>query len=333
MIGGAIVIGLNLLQVLVADTGWERAWPGASAGAWVAIMAPQVVMGRRLLAADALAEVGPWGIRVNVLGRGWVSLSWDAVGGVRRDWARRVVVKPAAGVDPFHPRHRLAAAPRHRPTSAPPGSLHRGHAVRHRRRDHPGGDPPLQRRPPLGVAHPSRLRTRPIGETRVVTAPVSWTSADRAPSAPPLVVRPDRRRARRWLTVILGLNGMIAVVCVVAAAWASSTSMGAWGGLPFGITLAGCVFQMVFHAFFYGRLLGADSIGEIGPAGVRGPTKQWVQVTLPWSSIASVTSGWNVVIITPVAGAGSKLVIPSRATTTDVTTIRAAIAHFSGGRL
>lgn len=167
----------------------------------------------------------------------------------------------------------------------------------------------------------------------MVTAPVSWTSAAPAPSAPSLVVRPDRRRARRWLTVILGLNGIIAVVCLVAALWASSTFMGAWGGLSFGITLAGCVFQMVFHAFFYGRLLGADSIAEIGPAGVRGPTKKWVQETLAWSSIASVTNGWNVVVITPVPGAGTKLVIPSRATTTDAPTIRAAIAHFSGGRL
>ncbi|HMJ76510.1 MAG TPA: hypothetical protein VK507_11090 [Iamia sp.] len=167
----------------------------------------------------------------------------------------------------------------------------------------------------------------------MVTAPVSWTSADPAPSAPPLVVRPDRRRARRWLTIILGLNGMLSVVCLAAALWASSTFMGAWGGLSFGITLAGCVFQMVFYAFFYGRLLGAETIGEIGPAGVRGPTKKWVQVTLPWSSITSVTSAWNVVVITPVPGAGSKLVIPSRATTTDAATVRAAIAHFSGGRL
>jgi hypothetical protein len=146
-------------------------------------------------------------------------------------------------------------------------------------------------------------------------------------------VAPDRRRARRWLTVILGINGLLSVICLAAALWASSTSVGAWGGASFGITLAGCVFQMVFYAFFYGRMLGAETIAEVGPAGIRGPTKRWIQETLPWSSIASVTSGWNVVVIKPVPGAGSKLVIPSRATTTDAATIRAAIAHFSRGRL
>jgi hypothetical protein len=146
-------------------------------------------------------------------------------------------------------------------------------------------------------------------------------------------VAPDRRRTRRWLTFILAINGLLAVICFTAALWASSTSMGAWGGASFGITLASCVFQMVFYAFFYGRLLGADTLAEVGPAGIRGPTKRWVQETLPWSSIALVTSGWNVVIIKPVPGAGSKLVIPSRATTSDAATIRAAIAYFSGGRL
>ena len=129
---------------------------------------------------------------------------------------------------------------------------------------------------------------------------MSWTSADPAPSAPPLVVRPDRRRARRWLTVILGLNGMIAVVCLAAALWASSTSMGAWGGVSRSASRspAACS-RWSFDAFFYGRLLGTETIAEVGPAGIRGPTKRWVQVTLPWSSITSVVNGWNVVVITP----------------------------------
>lgn len=165
-----------------------------------------------------------------------------------------------------------------------------------------------------------------------MTAPVSWTPVA-APTAPPLVVAPDRRRARRWLTVILVANGSIALVCLVGAMWAADATGEWWSGSALGITLAGCVFQMVFHAFFYGRLLGAESIAEIGPEGVRGPTKRWVQETLPWSSIASVTNAWNVVVITPVPGGGTKVVIPSRATTTDASTIRAAIAHFSGGRL
>jgi len=100
---GAIVVILNILQVLLADTAWEAIWVGGTALAFVGVVASQVVMWRRFLAADVLAEVGPAGIRVHVLRRGWVSLPWDAVGGVRTDWARRVVVKPAAGVDPSTP--------------------------------------------------------------------------------------------------------------------------------------------------------------------------------------------------------------------------------------
>jgi len=165
-----------------------------------------------------------------------------------------------------------------------------------------------------------------------VTAPVSWTSPHPT-AAPPLVVQPDRRKARRWLTFILVSNGVISVICLLTAMWAADATGEWWGGSALGITLAGCVFQMVFHAFAYGRLLGADPIAEIGPAGVRGPTKRWVQETLPWSSIASVTNGWNVVVVTPAPGAGTKVVIPARATTSDTATIRAAIAHFSGGRL
>ena len=166
-----------------------------------------------------------------------------------------------------------------------------------------------------------------------MTAPVSWTSAAAPPALPPLVVAPDRRRARRWLTFIVVANGSIALVCLLGAMWAADATGEWWSGSALGITLAGCVFQMVFHAFSFGRLLGAGSIAEIGPEGVRGPTKRWVPETLPWSSIASVVSGWRVVVITPVPGGGSKIVIPARATTSDIATMRAAIAHFSGGRL
>ena len=165
-----------------------------------------------------------------------------------------------------------------------------------------------------------------------MTAPVSWTPP--APTAaPPLVVRPDRRKARRWLSFILVSNGVISVICLGGALWAADATGSWWAGISLTVTLAGCVFQMVFHAFAYGRLLGADPIAEIGPGGVRGPTKRWVQETLPWSSIATVVNGWNVVVITPAPGAGTKVVIPARATTSDTATIRAAIAHFSGGRL
>lgn len=163
-----------------------------------------------------------------------------------------------------------------------------------------------------------------------MTAPVSWTAP--APTAAPLlVVQADRGKVRRWLAFVLVANGAIVLVCMLAGLWAAAATDAWWGGSAFVVTLAGCVFQMVFHAFSYGRMLGADRIAEIGPDGVRGPTKRWEQEALPWASIATVTDGWSAVVVT--AADGRKLVIPGRATTADARTIRGAIAHFSGGRL
>ena len=55
---------------------------------------------RRLLAADALVEIGPAGVRVNHLGHGWLVLPWAAVGSIGPDsMFRTVVVQPAVGVD------------------------------------------------------------------------------------------------------------------------------------------------------------------------------------------------------------------------------------------
>lgn len=176
-----------------------------------------------------------------------------------------------------------------------------------------------------------------------MTAPQSWTppAATAAPpvaapavapsAAAPLVVRADRGKVRGWLSLILVLNGAIAALCLVLAMWASSTSIGAFGGAAFAITLTGCVFQMVFHSYFYGRMAGAEAIAVIGPEGVHGPTGKWVFTTLPWASITSVGSGWNAVVVHPVDG--PKLVIPTRAVDTDRSTVRAAVTHFSGGRL
>lgn len=148
-----------------------------------------------------------------------------------------------------------------------------------------------------------------------------------------LTITTDRAKARRWLTLILVANGVIALVALVGALWAASALDAAWGGAAMAFTACGCVFQMVFHAFFYGRLLGSDPIAVIGSEGIRGPTSRWEQVALPWASIASVTSGWNAVVVKPVPGAGPKLVIPTRATSADTATVRAAVSHVSGGRL
>lgn len=174
-----------------------------------------------------------------------------------------------------------------------------------------------------------------------MTAPQSWTPGPSSasapppgpPPAPPLIVRPDRAAARRWLTFILVMNGVLAALCLVGVMWASSSSVGTLAGAPFAITLTGCVFQMVFHAFIWGRFLGIDTLAEVGPHGLRGPTTRHEMALLPWSAVASVDGGWNRLVVTPVAGAGPKLSIPTRALDTDASTLRAAITYFSGGRL
>lgn len=166
-----------------------------------------------------------------------------------------------------------------------------------------------------------------------MTAPQSWTIAPPVSAAPPLVVRPVRRKVLRLLAIILVANGVVALIGLLAALWAASATGGWWAGAALVITVVGAVFQMVFHAYFYGRMIGTPSIAEIGPDGIRGLTTRWVAQDLPWSSVASVSRAWSSVAVTPVPGAGPKVLIPTRAVDTDVATIRAAIAHFSGGRL
>jgi hypothetical protein len=145
------------------------------------------------------------------------------------------------------------------------------------------------------------------------------------------VIGPDRGKARGWLSLILVLNGGLSVVCVLAGFWAAAATDAWWGGAAFAITLFGCIFQMVFHAYFYGRLMGAEAIATVGPDGIHGPTGRWVFETLPWPAITSVRNGWNAVVVQ--AADGRKLVIPTRAVDTDRPTLRAAVTHFSGGRL
>lgn len=171
------------------------------------------------------------------------------------------------------------------------------------------------------------------GQDGPVTAPESWTSAPPASGAPPLVVRPDRRKVRRLMALILGINGVLALISLGAAVWASSATGSWWAGAATGITLASAVFQMVFHAYYHGRMIGTPTVAEIGPAGVQGLTTRWEPQSLPWSSVVSMARSWNSMVVTPVAGAGPKVLIPLRGIDTDAATIRAAVAHFSGGRL
>lgn len=165
-----------------------------------------------------------------------------------------------------------------------------------------------------------------------MTAPLAWTDTAAPTAQPPsLVVRPDRTKAKRWLTFILVLNGPLAVLCLLLTMWASSSSVGWWGGGSFAITLTGCVFQMVFHAYSYGRMMGAEVILEVGPAGIRGRTSRWDTVEVPWESVVSVSSAWNTIVVKTTSG--PKVLAPTRAVDTPAATTRQAITYFSGGRL
>jgi len=186
-----------------------------------------------------------------------------------------------------------------------------------------------------------------------VTAPSSWTPSVPVEPAPPLVVRPDRAKARSWLATILFLNGFLAVVCLLAALWASSTSIGVLGGASFAITLSGCVFQMVFHAYYWGRFLGADVVAEVGPHGIRALVPGEGTVFLPWPAVASTEVRWRALTIRFAPGVAPSspgveaavsehtwrrvsrrgIALPVKAISPDVAVLRAAIQHFTGGRL
>jgi phage-related minor tail protein len=75
------------------EDGWWAVVSAISAVILIVCVIYQVIFNRRLKAADALAEVAPWGMRVNDLGRGWVELPWEAIDSVRKDFWGRVVVR------------------------------------------------------------------------------------------------------------------------------------------------------------------------------------------------------------------------------------------------
>jgi hypothetical protein len=69
-------------------------------GVLPAAVAMQVRQWRWLVATGSLLEIGPAGVRVHQLGRGWLSLPWEDVGSVGPAVSgRTVVVRPAPGVD------------------------------------------------------------------------------------------------------------------------------------------------------------------------------------------------------------------------------------------
>lgn len=164
-----------------------------------------------------------------------------------------------------------------------------------------------------------------------MTAPLAWTDPAAPQMAPPpLVVRPDRGKARSWFALILVMNGSLAVICLLATMWASSTSIGWWGGASFAISLSGCVFQMVFHAYYWGRFQGIDRLLEVGPAGIRVQQPGKEAVDLAWAQVAAVKPGFRRIVIKTTVGKDQW--VPVRCTDTTEVTVRQAVTYFSGGR-
>ncbi len=91
------------LYLLTSNDGWEVVYQGIFLTYGIGFVLFQVFVLARLIGADALMEVGSQGIRLNDLGRGWVTLPWDAVGSVRKNRWGQLVVKPADGVGPTTP--------------------------------------------------------------------------------------------------------------------------------------------------------------------------------------------------------------------------------------
>ncbi len=97
-VAGALVITGNAMA-LTDEEGWGLAWRLVSIVAWIVLLATQLVIWQRLATAGTLAEIGPDGLQVHVLGTGAVRVPWDATASIRTDWAGRVWVRLAEGID------------------------------------------------------------------------------------------------------------------------------------------------------------------------------------------------------------------------------------------
>jgi hypothetical protein len=89
-----------LVRHAVVDDPSDLGWNVVFFLFWVGLMSYQLFTLARTLRADALLEVGPEGLRINDVGRGWVTLPWAAVGAVTRGRLirGRVRVWPAPGL-------------------------------------------------------------------------------------------------------------------------------------------------------------------------------------------------------------------------------------------
>lgn len=183
-------------------------------------------------------------------------------------------------------------------------------------------------------------------------APVTVASPFAAGSVvSPLVVRTDPAPLRRRLGIVLGVTGTACVLVLLGAVWLASFA-GFWASLPVILIVANLGFQMVWYAFSFGRRMGTDPVAHIGSEGIAINALRHGWVSLPWPAVASITGGGQQLIIKPVSQATERapsvtgpaddgfwrkaerrgLRIGAVGITPDLGTVRAAVAHFSGGR-
>lgn len=175
---------------------------------------------------------------------------------------------------------------------------------------------------------------------RSAGAPRGWV-----PPGETFVVRIDRRRVRR--DQVISVASLVLVVLLTAGRWSEP-----WGLTAFQMVLvAGLLVSMVGQVRLWRRVLAADVLAEVGPAGLRVATPGGGLVDLPWEAIGTVRRDlWDRLVIGPAPGAEHSIpggwppgltgwwarrrrhVVALRYTAWDITQVLAAVRHFSGGR-
>ena len=167
---------------------------------------------------------------------------------------------------------------------------------------------------------------------------------------PPLVFRPHRPQIRRflWMLVVASLAVLPSYIFLVLGddeGWDlafRALFIGYWAILS------------AYIAFTWGRLLGADALMEVHPAGIRVNDVGRGWVWLPWDAVRSVRKdAWGRIVVKPADGVGPAtpgtdwppdkatarrarrwgFKLPTRVAYPDRGEVLAAVHHFSGGRL
>lgn len=165
------------------------------------------------------------------------------------------------------------------------------------------------------------------------------------PPGDSFVVRVERRRVRRDIAISAVSAGF--VVLLTLKDWSEDDR---WGTRVVVAIVAGMLLALPWQIRSWRRLLAADALVEIGPAGMRVATADG-PVDLPWEAIGVVRRDlWDQLVIKPAAGASlpggrwprgltawlpwrSRYLVPMRSVAWDVTQVLAAVRHYRGGRL